>query len=247
MRLTPPMMGPRRSTGCEPLEIKQRSGFAPHSTRNNERSMIYSASDEQPLRRTSAVSKTGSRSPGRNKRIPMRKSWILAIVVRMKEGDMKRKAASIAVRLILGLVPAVCVAQDFSADVVYFPAGKADKASERTETPVHSPSRLYVSEDNIRLETRGLSGTVLVVDGAEQAAYALFPAKKEYEPLAGGLPEYFRARDVENACADWQRAAGQKIDCEKVGHEVVDGRQAVKYRNKGAPTLPFPLFGSTCV
>jgi hypothetical protein len=147
---------------------------------------------------------------------------------------MKLRAASVAVRLILGLVPAVCVAQDFSADVVYFSAGRSGEASQRTETLVHSPSRLYVSEDKMRLETRGLSGTVLVVDGAEQAAYALSPAKKEYEPLAGGLPEYFRARDVENACPDWQRAAGQKIDCEKVGHEVVDGRQAVKYRNKGA-------------
>ena len=147
---------------------------------------------------------------------------------------MKRKIASIAARLILGLAPAVCVAQDFSADVVYFPAGNPDKASGGNETPVHNPSRLYVSEDNMRLETRGLSGAVLVVKGGEQAAYALFPAKKEYEPLAGGLPEYFRVTEVENACADWQRAAAQKIDCEKVGHEVVDGRQAVKYRNKRA-------------
>ena len=38
--------------------------------------------------------------------------------------------------------------------------------------------------------------------------------------------------DPENVCPDWQKATGQKIVCQKVGHEVVDGRQTVKYQNK---------------
>ncbi len=106
---------------------------------------------------------------------------------------MKLNAACLAVILLLGVAPAVCPAQDFSADVVYID-GK--------------------------------------VNAADQTAFALIPAKKEYEPLAGGLSEYFRVSDAEDACPDWQKAAAQKVDCEKVGHEVVDGRQTVKYRNK---------------
>jgi hypothetical protein len=86
----------------------------------------------------------------------------------------------------------------------------------------------------MRLETRGLVGTILLVNGEEQTAFALFPSKKEYEPVVGGLSEYFRVKDAENACSDWQSAAAQKIYCEKVGHEVMDGRQTVKYVNKGA-------------
>jgi hypothetical protein len=79
-----------------------------------------------------------------------------------------------------------------------------------------------------------LSALFSLVNGEEQTAFALFPSKKEYQPLDGGLSEYFRVRDSENACPDWQRSAAQKIDCEKVGHEVVDGRRTVKYQNKTA-------------
>jgi hypothetical protein len=85
----------------------------------------------------------------------------------------------------------------------------------------------------MRLETHGLTNTILVVNG-EHNAVALFPVKKEYQPLPTGPSEYFRVENAEDACPDWQKAADQKIVCEKVGHEVVDGRQAVKYRNKGA-------------
>jgi hypothetical protein len=36
----------------------------------------------------------------------------------------------------------------------------------------------------------------------------------------------------EDACADWQKASSQKIDCKKVGSDNVNGRPAVKYENK---------------
>jgi hypothetical protein len=42
---------------------------------------------------------------------------------------------------------------------------------------------------------------------------------------------------VENAydaCADWHRTAEQKIACERVGPEMVNGREAVKYQNTRA-------------
>ena len=147
---------------------------------------------------------------------------------------MKLKATSLAATLILGLIPAVCHAQDFSADVMYVATHKPDAPTAGTGTSTHPSSKLYVSKDQMRLETRGLAETVLLVNGAEHTADALFPARKAYQPLATVPSEYFGVQDVENACPDWQKTADQKIACEKVGHEVVDGRRAIKYQNKGA-------------
>src|SRR5579859_2062544 len=155
----------------------------------------------------------------------------------MKEGNMNLKASCFGAVLLLGLVPAVCCAQDFSADVTYLVSGKQRVSTGGADNSAHNPSKLYVSKDKIRLETNGLIGTILLVNGVEQTAFALSPAKKEYQPLDGGLSEYFRVKDAENACSDWQMAAAQKIQCEEVGHEVIDGRQTVKYQNKGASDI----------
>jgi len=86
----------------------------------------------------------------------------------------------------------------------------------------------------MRLETRGLTDTILLVNEGEHTAFALFPTRKAYQPLASGPSEYFRVENADNACPDWQKTADQKIICEKVGREIVDGRQAVKYENKSA-------------
>jgi hypothetical protein len=131
------------------------------------------------------------------------------------------------------IVPVVCPAQDFVADVVYV-AGKSRTSTQSAANPDHSPSKIYVSSDKIRLENHGTADTILLVNEGEQTAFVMYPAKKEYEPLVGRVSEYFRVKDAENACADWQGAAAEKITCEKVGHEVVDGRQTVKYLNKTA-------------
>jgi hypothetical protein len=147
---------------------------------------------------------------------------------------MMLKAITLAATFLLGLIPSFCQAQEFSADVVYVTTSKPDAPSAGTGNSSRPSSKLYVSKDKMRIETHGLAETVLLVNGGEHAAVALFPAKKEYQPLASGPSEYFRVQDAENACPDWQKAADQKIVCERVGHEVVDGRQAVKYRNKGA-------------
>jgi hypothetical protein len=135
-------------------------------------------------------------------------------------------AANLTLILLLGSGPALCSAQDFSADIVYLPG-----ASAGAEISKQNSSRIFVSNEKMRLETRGSAETILLVNGPEQEAFALLPATKEYEPLAGGPAEYFQVRDAENACPDWQKAAVQKIDCEKVGHELLDGRQTVKYKN----------------
>src|SRR5258705_13894227 len=86
----------------------------------------------------------------------------------------------------------------------------------------------------MRLETRRLTGTVLLVNGKEHTAVALFPSQRSYQDLASTPSEYFQVEDPENACPDWGKVSKQKIACEKIGHEAVDGRQAVKYQNKDA-------------
>jgi hypothetical protein len=146
---------------------------------------------------------------------------------------MKLTATSLAATFLLGLIPSVCHAQEFSADVEYLATSKQDASPPGTRISPDPSSKLYVSKDKMRLETHGLTDTILVVNG-EHNAVALFPLKKEYQPLPSGPSEYFRVENAEDACSDWQKAADQKIVCEKVGQEVVDGRQAVKYRNKGA-------------
>ena len=127
-----------------------------------------------------------------------------------------------------------CGAQEFSADVVYLAKGNQSGSAASAAAPPHNLSRIYVGKDKIRLETREESGTVLVVSRNDESAYALFPTKKEFELLDGSLSEYFRAADAENACTEWERVAAQKINCEKAGHETTNGRQTVKYVNKGA-------------
>jgi hypothetical protein len=145
---------------------------------------------------------------------------------------------------LVALSPVITHAQDFSADVVYAekPAASftAKAPSADATTAQHPPSRLYVSKDKMRLETRGFTGTVLLVNGEERTTVALFPIKKAYQPLVSGPPQYFRVTDPDNACPDWQKAVTSKIACQKVGPETVGGRETVKYQNKnvsdGAPT-----------
>ena len=142
---------------------------------------------------------------------------------------MNCKAAK-AIMILLASFPGLSHAQDFSADVAYS-AVKPAANSEKASSPSHT-SKIFVSKEKIRLENRGVTGTVLLVDEGENTTFALFPSQKKYQPLANAPAEYFRVNDPENACADWQRASVQKIVCEKAGHETVNGRQAVKYTNK---------------
>ena len=123
---------------------------------------------------------------------------------------MKIHVAGFALTLALGLGSAMCSSQEFSADVVYLPGSRVGAGSASVDTAGHNPSKIYVSKDKIRLETRGPAGTVLLLNGTDQIAVAMLPAKKEYEPLAQVLPEYFPVTDAENACPDWQKAAAAR-------------------------------------
>jgi hypothetical protein len=131
---------------------------------------------------------------------------------------------------VLALVPALGGAQEFSADVVFTPvSSKPDGGTGRPAVPTVPSARLYVSKEQMRFESRGVTGQTLLVDDANQTTVALFPRENTYEPLGSRPREYFRVSDADRACPDWQKAVGKKIDCAKVGREVVDGRRSVKY------------------
>jgi hypothetical protein len=147
---------------------------------------------------------------------------------------MRGLVIRLAAVLLLSLIPLISNAQDFSADVVYLAPANPKAPSSGTTNSVGHTSKLYVSKDKMRLETRGVTGTILLVDNSENSVMALFPSQKAYQPLANPPAEYFRVKDAENACPDWKEATVQKLDCEKVGHEKVDGRDTVKYQNKAA-------------
>ena len=140
-------------------------------------------------------------------------------------------AISLAVTL-LALMPAVCHAQEFSAEVVYAPVLKdQDPPASGTTVPPVPSAKLYVSKDRMRFESGGLTGLIMIVDVAKQTAVALFPSQKSYRQLGSRPSVYFRVTDAENACPDWQKAVGKEITCEKVGDDVVGGRKTVKYRS----------------
>ena len=142
------------------------------------------------------------------------------------------KSTTLVAALFVGLSSTISRAQEFSADVVYLDTNNLNAPAH--ENTSHPSSKLYVSRDKVRLETNGLTGTVVLADKSEHTAVALEPKKKAYRPLASGPSEYFRVDDADNACPNWQTFAEQKIVCEKIGPEVVNGRETVKYQNKGA-------------
>src|SRR5258706_12636252 len=112
---------------------------------------------------------------------------------------MKRKVSSVLAAIALSCIPAVCRSQDFSADVVYVAPGKAAAPAGKTPASPHQPSKLYVSKNKMRLETRGLTGTILLVNSEDHTTVALFPDQKAYQPLVSAPSEYFHVEDAGNA------------------------------------------------
>jgi hypothetical protein len=143
------------------------------------------------------------------------------------------KAPTLIAALFVSLISTISQAQEFSADVVYLNTKNLNAPADGGASAAHPSSKLYVRKDKIRLETNGLTGNVLLADMREHTSIALQPKKKAYQPLASAPSQYFRVASADDACAKWQSVAEQKIVCEKVGPEVVNGREAVKYQNKG--------------
>lgn len=141
-----------------------------------------------------------------------------------------RFRATIFAMLFIAVITTLSYSQEFSADVVYVePDGKV--------SPSHNSGKIYVEKDKFRLETNGFTGSVLLVDRADQNNFVLQPKRKTYQPLGAGPSEYFRVDNPDDACSTWQSASDQKIVCEKGASEVVNGRDTVKYVNKAASEI----------
>lgn len=148
------------------------------------------------------------------------------------------KATTLVAALFVSLISTIGHAQEFSADVVFLDSNNLNTPADTSDGASHPSAKFYVSKDKIRLETNGLTGTILLADRSEHTAVALQPKKKAYRPLASGPSEYFRVNNADDACPSWQSFAEQKIMCEKVDSEVINGRETVKYQNKNVAGAP---------
>jgi hypothetical protein len=126
--------------------------------------------------------------------------------------------------------------QEFSADLI-------SNRIESNETS--TPGKIYVGKDKIRLEPKDSGGMsamdgVMIVDLSTQTSVILLPQRHVYiESMPGQVLQrsfsFFRPAAIEDACPDWQKQARKPGgSCHKVGHEMVNGRDAVKYEGTSA-------------
>lgn len=133
----------------------------------------------------------------------------------------------------LGLACAGAFAQaDFSADIVNLSA---------TSNTFHT--RIFSTKDKLRFQGEDRSGrtnSIMIVNLATGTSIVLIPQQKQYvenkrTQIPGQGVTFFQAKDVEDACGDWQKLARtEKGKCRKIGHEKVVGRDAVKYEGRSA-------------
>ncbi|MGH9499723.1 MAG: hypothetical protein ACRD3L_11350 [Terriglobales bacterium] len=152
--------------------------------------------------------------------------------------------------LVICLSVAVFAQEDFSAEIV-----RHDQDQERT------PTKIYVTKGKMRVESAGRDGHggAVILDFATQTSTILMAERNMYmEFPAGRGPgaqrtwNFFRTRDVEDACSDWLKLpSNQGGSCKKIGSDVVNGRTTVKFEgtnSKGEtgevwldPKIGFPV------
>ncbi len=160
-----------------------------------------------------------------------------------------RISCFLALMLAASLVPAQT---EFSAEMVDLQ--KPDKPTQ---------AKIYFAKDKIRIESQNTGakgGGAVIMNFATQTSTVLMPQQHMYMEMPaqaqsqrmGYANAFFRAGDVENACADWQKMGhNQGGSCHKVGNESVNGRSTVKYESTNAsgevshfwldPKLRFPV------
>lgn len=120
-------------------------------------------------------------------------------------------------------------AQQFSADVVHTnSSGGSDGHA----------SKLYVSDDKLRMDNAGPEGGFLLIDRKARTAHTVVPAAKAYldMPQSSLMAQLFMpVIDPNDACRQWQQmmqsAAREPGEwrCRRIGPETVNGRATVKY------------------
>lgn len=141
---------------------------------------------------------------------------------------MLRVTTRICRGLIFWLAGATAFAQvDFSADIVNLSA-----ASNTFHT------RIFSTKDKLRFQGEDKSGrtnSIMIVNLASRTSIVLMPQQHQYvenkrAQIPGQGVPFFQAKNVEDACGEWQSITHtEKGRCRKVGHDMVNGRDAVKY------------------
>jgi len=139
---------------------------------------------------------------------------------------------------VLSLFPACAVfAQaDFSADIVNLLA---------ESNTFHT--RIFSTKDKVRFQQEDKTGrtmSITIENLASRTSIVLMPQQHQYvenkrPQIPGQGVTFFQAKEAEDACGDYLKiATDEKGKCRKVGHETVNGRDAVKYEvspRKGDP------------
>jgi hypothetical protein len=121
---------------------------------------------------------------------------------------------------------------DFSADIVNLSAG-----GNTFQT------KIFSTTGKLRFQGQDKSGranSIMLVDLAKQTSIVLMPQQHLYvqearAQIPGQGVAFFQPKDGEDACSEWQKMAQiEKEKCHKLGHEVLDGRDTVKYESKSA-------------
>src|SRR5579871_2021361 len=125
---------------------------------------------------------------------------------------------------------AVFAQEDFSADVVNNRDGKTEPSA-----------KMFVTKDKMRIESQDKNprsgGGAVIVNLTTQTNTILMPERKMYMEFPQGqgpagqrTMNFWRARDIDNACEGWlQLATNKGGTCKNLGSETVNGRSTVKY------------------
>lgn len=143
---------------------------------------------------------------------------------------------SLCVGLLCG-AGSLAVAQDFSADVFNVTAKDASKSG-----------KLYVKGAKMRIDRGEASPEqsipLVLVDAESHTATIIDGANHAYMKAEVGPEQglsFFRLKDPNNACADFEKMAGMS-GCKKAGTETVSGRQTVKYAGKSDDGKPVAMW-----
>jgi len=149
----------------------------------------------------------------------------------LKEIDVLRLTLRFSCFVGVLLMASFVLAQtEFSGDVVDTHTEKAGKG----------PTKVYFGKDKIRFESAEMGdprgGGAVILDLKADSWMVLMPKQHMYMQMpekmmeSRGMFHFFKTGDVDNACSEWLSQEQNKGGtCHKVGSEIVNGRNTVKY------------------
>ena len=119
----------------------------------------------------------------------------------------------------------------------------AEIKNSLTDNTFHT--KIFSTTGRLRFEgmdKQGRPNSIMLVNLANRTSVVLMPQQHQYventvPQIPGQGVTFFQAKDAEDACGDYQHIAETKdTKCRKVGHDAVNGRDAVQYELSGEKT-----------